>query len=200
MPTWPSRVPPSTLPSSSHSDPVHAPPSSTHRNPIDVNRSAVTAIDYNVPLVFPAGAPTATNASALASRPRLRSHARSTSQPLTSLMNPNALRKPEKKFTKRDFGLDLDDDFEDDDVSAVGLDQARNAGDDMVIGKCITCNSTCRWPRYVQVFRCTICLTVNDLEPRPAAIIRDRYDSVEDDDRPPPPPPKDGVPNTPPGM
>jgi E3 ubiquitin-protein ligase HECTD2 len=76
----------------------------------------------------------------------------------------------------------------------------RNAGDDMVTGKCITCNSTCRWPRHVQVFRCTICLTVNDLEPRPAANIRDRYDSVEDDDRPPPPPPKDGSPEHPPGM
>lgn len=139
------------------------------------------------------------SASASASQNRRRSHARSTSQPFPSLMNSNAHRKPEKKFTKRDFGLDLDFDFDDDGPAAVGLDHARNTGDDTVTGKCITCNSTCRWPRNVQVFRCTICLTVNDLEPRPAANIRDRYDSIEDDDRPPPPPPKDGAPELPPG-
>lgn len=204
MPTWPSRILPSTSSPSSHSNPAHAPPpppSSTHRNPIDANRTAITAIDYNVPILFPTGAPAATtNTSASTSRARRQTHARSTSQPFPSLMNFNAPRKPEKKFTKRDFGLDLDFDFEDDGVSAIGLDQARSAGVEMLTGKCITCNSTCRWPRHVQTFRCTICLTVNDLEPRPATIIRDRYDAVEDDDRPPPPPPKNDSPELPPGM
>lgn len=201
MPTWPSRMLPSTSSPSSHSNPVHAPPPlSTHRNPIDVDRSAIIAIDYNVPVLFPTGAPAATtNTSTSNLRNHRRSHARSTSQPFPSLMNSNALRKPDKKLTKRDFGLDLDFDFDEDGAAAAGLDQARTAGDDMVTGKCITCNSTCRWPRHVQVFRCTICLTVNDLEPRPAANIRDRYDSVEDDAHPPPPPPKDAAPESPPG-
>lgn len=207
MPTWPSRILPSTSSPSSHSNPVHAPPppppSSAHRNPIDVNRTAITAIDYNVPILFPTGAPaatTTTNTSASPSRNRRQLHARSTSQPFPSLMNSNASRKPEKTFTKRDFGLDLDFDFEDDGVSAIGLDQARSAGDEMVTGKCITCNSTCRWPRHVQTFRCTVCLTVNDLVPRPATNIRGRYDAVKDDDRPPPPPPKDDSPEPLPGM
>uniref|UniRef100_A0A093UTG2 HECT-type E3 ubiquitin transferase n=1 Tax=Talaromyces marneffei PM1 TaxID=1077442 RepID=A0A093UTG2_TALMA len=205
MPTWPSRILPSTSSPSSNSNPVHAPPppSSTHRNPIDINRSAIIAIDYNVPILLPTGAPAATaNTSTSASRNRRRTHARSISQPFPSLMNPNAPRKLDKKPTKRDFGLDLDFDFEDDGAAAVGLDQTRNASDDMVTGKCIACNSTCRWPRNVQVFRCTICLTVNDLEPHPAANIRDRYDDVKDDAQPPPPPPppppKDGAPEVPP--
>lgn len=31
-------------------------------------------------------------------------------------------------------------------------------------GKCMTCDSTVRWPQDVRVFRCTTCLTINDLE------------------------------------
>lgn len=203
MPPWPSRILPSTSSPSSHSNPVHTspPPPSSHRNPIDVDRAALIAIDYNVPVLFPTAS--TSNISTPTSRNRGRSHARSTSQPFPSLMNPHALRKPEKKLTKRDFGLDLDfdDDDDDDDYTAVGMDQMRITGDDMVTGKCITCNSTCRWPRHVQVFRCTICLTVNDLEPHPATNTRDRYNDVEDDSHPPPPPPKDGSPeHPPPGM
>ena len=32
-------------------------------------------------------------------------------------------------------------------------------------GKCVTCDSTVRWPQDLKVFRCTTCLTINDLEP-----------------------------------
>ena len=34
-----------------------------------------------------------------------------------------------------------------------------------VTGKCMTCDSTVRWPQGLKVFRCTTCLTINDLEP-----------------------------------
>ena len=34
-----------------------------------------------------------------------------------------------------------------------------------VTGRCMTCDSTVRWPQGLKVFRCTICLTINDLEP-----------------------------------
>ncbi len=33
-----------------------------------------------------------------------------------------------------------------------------------VTGKCMTCDSTVRWPQGLKVFRCTTCLTINDLE------------------------------------
>ena len=42
---------------------------------------------------------------------------------------------------------------------------------DLVIGKCITCNSLVRWPRRLNVFRCTVCLTVNDLKPGAGLLI-----------------------------
>jgi E3 ubiquitin-protein ligase HECTD2 len=35
-----------------------------------------------------------------------------------------------------------------------------------VTGKCMTCDSTVRWPQGLKVFRCSICLTINDLEPQ----------------------------------
>ncbi|EED16780.1 ubiquitin-protein ligase (Hul4), putative [Talaromyces stipitatus ATCC 10500] len=203
MPPWPSRILPSTSSPSSHSNSVHAsplpqPPPSFHRNPNDVDRAAFNTVDYNVPVLLP------TTSSTSIFRNQRRSHARSSSQPFpSSLMNPHGLRKPEKKLTKRDFGLDLDfDDDDDDDYddynATVRADHLRSTSDDMATGKCMTCNSTCRWPRHVQVFRCTICLTVNDLEPRPATKTRDHYNHVEDDDHPPPPPPKDGSPEHPP--
>ncbi|KAI0008484.1 hypothetical protein F4779DRAFT_449085 [Xylariaceae sp. FL0662B] len=40
---------------------------------------------------------------------------------------------------------------------------------DFATGNCMTCAGLVRWPRDLQVFRCTICLTINDLKP---------YDSV----------------------
>ncbi|KAJ9655335.1 putative E3 ubiquitin-protein ligase [Neophaeococcomyces mojaviensis] len=39
-----------------------------------------------------------------------------------------------------------------------------------VTGKCMTCDSTVRWPQDVKVFRCTTCLTINDLEPSEAQL------------------------------
>jgi len=35
----------------------------------------------------------------------------------------------------------------------------------LVTGKCMTCDSTVRWPKELLVFRCTVCLTINDLKP-----------------------------------
>ena len=39
------------------------------------------------------------------------------------------------------------------------------ASKDFVTGTCMACGSLVRWPRELQLFRCTICLTINDLEP-----------------------------------
>ena len=34
----------------------------------------------------------------------------------------------------------------------------------LITGRCMTCDSLVRWPRRLKVFRCTICLTINDLK------------------------------------
>ena len=36
---------------------------------------------------------------------------------------------------------------------------------DLMTGKCMTCDSLVRWPKELNVFRCTVCLTINDLKP-----------------------------------
>lgn len=36
---------------------------------------------------------------------------------------------------------------------------------DFATGNCMTCASLVRWPKELHVFRCTICLTINDLKP-----------------------------------
>ncbi|CAG8971230.1 hypothetical protein HYALB_00001394 [Hymenoscyphus albidus] len=36
---------------------------------------------------------------------------------------------------------------------------------DLTTGKCMTCDSMVRWPKNLGVFRCTVCLTINDLKP-----------------------------------
>lgn len=40
---------------------------------------------------------------------------------------------------------------------------------DYSTGNCMTCGSLVRWPRELSVFKCTICLTVNDLQPTGSA-------------------------------
>lgn len=35
---------------------------------------------------------------------------------------------------------------------------------DLVQGRCATCDSQVRWPKNLDVFRCTVCLMVNDLK------------------------------------
>lgn len=36
---------------------------------------------------------------------------------------------------------------------------------DLTTGHCMTCDSLVRWPKGLKVFRCTICLMINDLKP-----------------------------------
>ncbi|KAH8700535.1 hypothetical protein BGW36DRAFT_292789 [Talaromyces proteolyticus] len=173
MPTWSSRI---LSPSSPTSNPSHA--RASHRT-IDTDRSAAFAIDYNVPVLSTPPGPN-------------RSHRRSLSQPFPSLIPMNA-RKGERKVTKDDF-LDSDDDDDDGDaISYVPEPKSHSPrkgwtpAEDVVSGKCMTCSSAVRWPKDRKVFRCTICLTVNDLEP-----CLTTNDHKIDDGRPPTPPPKDG--------
>jgi E3 ubiquitin-protein ligase HECTD2 len=166
MPTWSSRLLPSPPSPRSNQAQQHQP-----SYPGGLDRSAAVDIDYSVPILRPAAAPR-------------RAHARSVSQPFPSLLSTSG----KKKVTKEDF-LDSDDD---DEVSYIpeprsGSPRKRWApAEDWVSGRCMTCNSTVRWPGNVKVFRCTTCLMVNDLEPHVSS-----NDQVPHDGRPPPPPPKD---------
>lgn len=48
-------------------------------------------------------------------------------------------------------------------------------------GNCMTCGSTMRWPKEVDVFKCTICVTINDLVPLGTQDARETRPRGQDD-------------------
>lgn len=101
-------------------------------------------------------------------------HSRSFSHPFPSLFGGG--RKPDKKNPLKSDPNAYD--TTDDDASING-DASRHNGPgkspsrntsqkgnkEPVTGKCMTCDSTVRWPQGLKVYRCTTCMTINDLEP-----------------------------------
>ncbi|KAL4884553.1 hypothetical protein BJY04DRAFT_225720 [Aspergillus karnatakaensis] len=101
-----------------------------------------------------------------------RGHRRSISQPFATALT--AVGKRRNKSVSMEAGLDTDDDDDEDDVYLPALSGSPRKGmgvprpqhrEELTTGKCMACNNTVRWPRNLKVFRCTECLTVNDLEP-----------------------------------
>jgi E3 ubiquitin-protein ligase HECTD2 len=105
------------------------------------------------------------------SRPQRPPHTRSMSQPFPSLFSSKKKRQNSVGAPPPDLG------FVDDDAvmpRQAPKSHARSpshngngpAGSkDFATGNCMTCGSLVRWPRELKVFKCTICTTVNDLEP-----------------------------------
>ncbi|KAJ5929024.1 hypothetical protein N7454_006872 [Penicillium verhagenii] len=100
-----------------------------------------------------------------------RGHNRSLSHPFTSPFS--GLGKKRDKAVPKNTAWNSDSDS--DDVTYITKDKAPatsprkdvpngNPGSDLAEGKCPTCNSTVRWPRHLQVYRCTSCLMVIDLD------------------------------------
>ncbi|KKK12481.1 hypothetical protein AOCH_001911 [Aspergillus ochraceoroseus] len=153
----------SSDPPTSRSAAVHP---STAPVPLPAERNLPRLLSQDVPALPPMTGNPAT------SPPVRRGHSRSISHPFTS---PFAgIGKSRNKSISKQAFLDSDDDDDDDDgtrlpnllSSSPRKGVPRPApGEELTTGKCMTCSSTVRWPRSVKVFRCTECLTVNDLEP-----------------------------------
>ncbi|KAL8717627.1 MAG: hypothetical protein Q9225_005146 [Loekoesia sp. 1 TL-2023] len=52
--------------------------------------------------------------------------------------------------------------------------KSKTHDNELVSGRCATCDSSVRWPSHLSVFRCTICLMVNDLQPLEVRSQQDR--------------------------
>ncbi|KAG9232293.1 ubiquitin-protein ligase-like protein E3 [Amylocarpus encephaloides] len=110
----------------------------------------------------------ARNGPPVSSRPtRASSHGRSVSHPFPSLFYG---KKDPSAEGSGGIGLDSTDD--DSGSSPVrppnphtNVKQGKIPERDLTTGKCMTCDSMVRWPKDLKVFRCTVCLTINDLEP-----------------------------------
>lgn len=103
------------------------------------------------------------------------SHSRSMSHPFPALFSSKKSRKQNSP-----------DDTTDDDaarhghstfLSSMAPKKPHRGPADFINGNCMTCSGKVRWPKDLNVFRCTICATINDLAP---------YTPKPEDGRPPP--------------
>ncbi|SPO05769.1 related to E3 ubiquitin protein ligase [Cephalotrichum gorgonifer] len=103
-------------------------------------------------------------------------HARSTSTPFPSIFSAGKTARSDSIGERMPPNSDSDSsddgllDPRDRPVPHRGRHQRgghnRPPGKDFTAGNCMTCGSHMRWPRELKTFRCTICLTINDLTPR----------------------------------
>ena len=90
-------------------------------------------------------------------------HGRSMSHPFPSLFSGKKKRSEETTGTAAAAVGGGAFDSTDDESSSSPLKQ-KVADKDLKTGKCMTCDSMVRWPKELKVFRCTVCLTINDLK------------------------------------
>ncbi|KAL3417785.1 HECT-domain-containing protein [Phlyctema vagabunda] len=99
------------------------------------------------------------------------SHGRSMSHPFPSLF-PGKKKHSGDSPTRAPTGFESTDDDSTYASNSVPKSSSNNhkhtkvSDKDLKTGKCMTCDSTVRWPKELKLFRCTICLTVNDIQSR----------------------------------
>ena len=109
--------------------------------------------------------PSSSDSDAATKLPQRPRHGRSLSHPFPSLFS--------SRKKKQENPGDADEDSTEECSQATGLHKASphaanrrhasNNSRDFTTGNCMACGSLVRWPRGLTVFRCTVCLTVNDV-------------------------------------
>ncbi|TVY94218.1 putative E3 ubiquitin-protein ligase [Lachnellula willkommii] len=163
MPTWTNR-----LLQSNRNEPVSVADGGNiparNRVPSRVTESDIIDSAFGIPTLPPSqGARNGTS-----TKPAQRnSHGRSMSHPFPSIF-------PGKKKHTGEGGGAVS--FESTDEESVSPQMVRNTANTsankqkvpdkaLTTGKCKTCDSMVRWPKELKVFRCTVCLMINDLKP-----------------------------------
>ncbi|KAK0723137.1 hypothetical protein B0T26DRAFT_740165 [Lasiosphaeria miniovina] len=122
------------------------------------------------------------------SRPSRPSHTRSMSHPFPSLFSSK--KKKSSPMPLDDSASDSADEPRPNKPQPRGHRNGSSAGSrDYSTGNCMTCGSLVRWPRGLQVFKCTICLTINDLQPQARDSKREAFPNTTSpgaDERPSP--------------
>lgn len=169
-PSWPPR-----LTSLTREEPTSRPertPSSTHAHalshrPRDTSRMSEFEVVDGSEIQVDSSSSDSDLKRTPASRPR---HGRSLSHPFPSLFSS---KKKKHTSPERGFGdSDSSDEARQSPPRRRGSSQKKmhrtaegQGSKDFVTGNCMTCGSLVRWPKDLKVYKCTICLTVNDLEP-----------------------------------
>ncbi len=161
MPSWPSRLLLGTsAPSNTFSGPGSPGPESPRKHGQHKTTSRGEA---------PTSAPK--NASSGPNRDRPVIHGRSLSHPFTSCLNED--RPANRRVKGRDEFDGLENMGEDpsilpgiprEHILAGQTGSLQHGEKELATGKCATCGLLVRWPKNVDVFRCSVCLMVNDLK------------------------------------
>lgn len=96
--------------------------------------------------------------------PRLPSrHGRSVSHPFPALFSSVKKKRAAPPLLADDGTTPFD--HTDDEIlrGALHHNAARVPDKDLAAGHCMTCNSSVKWPKELVVFRCSVCMTINDL-------------------------------------
>lgn len=165
MPSWPSRLLHASQPSNAPRTPELGPDRSI-KNDIDVDTPGSASSPYGLSTRW------SPNQS-----PR---HGRSLSHPLTSIFGHGKKAETPTRDETSAFNLDARNGASPilrSDVRASGYpDPPKPKALDMEVGKCATCDSTIKWPKHLSIFRCTICLMINDLRPLDDSKFREGMD------------------------
>jgi E3 ubiquitin-protein ligase HECTD2 len=165
MPPWSNRL----LSGSSRNE---LGPSTINSNPTSPGRSTrlseteILENAYGIPSLPPP--PHASYGASNTSKPtRTPSHGRSMSHPFPSLFSGKKRRTADSAGAAGFESTDDDTASPDAarDNSQTPTSKQKVPDKDLTTGKCMTCDSMVRWPKNLKVFRCTVCLTINDLIP-----------------------------------
>lgn len=125
---------------------------------------------------YPFGVPTlhaspAAGSSALRVPQRNSGHARSASHPFPALFGGMGNKRDGQKIDRGSPGQGTQRSTKDTSKGLLSSSFPKSTarpppGQDgeLMTGSCATCDATVRWPRNVDVFRCTVCHMVNDLQ------------------------------------
>ncbi|EKD12826.1 uncharacterized protein L3040_006980 [Drepanopeziza brunnea f. sp. 'multigermtubi'] len=167
MPTWSSRLlsPSTRNEAGPHS--ANAPPLSPARPRPRISEADILDNAYGIPILSP---PSLTSYGA--SRPTPSpNHGRSMSHPFPSLFSSRRKRPGESAAVA---GFESAEEEPDSHIGTRNTNQnptptpkqrQKVPDKDLMTGKCMTCDSLVRWPKELKVFRCTVCLTINDIKP-----------------------------------
>ncbi|KAH8811813.1 ubiquitin-protein ligase-like protein E3 [Xylogone sp. PMI_703] len=158
MAPWPTRFHPSASNNESNSA-AKSTSLDRNRRPSRITEDDILENAFGIPTLPPSQSSRRRTGSSGPSRPT--GHARSMSHPFPSLFSG---RKKNNSSTANISNISLSESSDENLSSADAPHKAPNTGD-LRTGRCMTCDSTVRWPKELKVFRCTICLTINDLQP-----------------------------------
>jgi E3 ubiquitin-protein ligase HECTD2 len=139
-------------------------PARTHGHP-RITEADLLELAYGIPSLHASpDTPSLSNSASLHVRPTSK-HGRSMSHPFPSLFQSKQKRQGINALSTSDLPDGDNHIPSSQGASRIASSKSlRPSEKALVTGKCMTCDSTVRWPKELLVFRCTVCLTINDLK------------------------------------